>query len=193
MSRRHRALYGLTVYQLGTDFRPRRLVEFEAATWTPTGWKLEGSHTREFHRDKVEDVPGAPEGFTLPETFEDFWTVAVEPEELSYGSLRRQIKELRHKGVDSSEMLVDLHLKLALPAASLMMMLVAAPLAAAGTRLTSLAASVGLGLVLGFGYFVAIAFTRALGQSGALPPSVAAWSANGLFALLGGFFVLGSD
>jgi lipopolysaccharide export system permease protein len=193
VSRRHRSLYGLTVYQLGNDFRPRRLIAFDAATWNGQGWTLTGARTREFRRGGVHDRPGAPDGFSLPETFDDFRTVAVEPEELSYGMLRRQIKELRHKGVDSSETLVDLHLKLALPAASLIMMLVAAPLAAAGTRVTSLATSIGIGLVLGFGYFVAVAFTRALGQSGALPPAAAAWCANALFALLGGYYVLGSD
>jgi len=193
VSRRHRALYGLTVYQLNRDFRPARLIAFDAATWDGHAWNLSGAHTREFRRNGVHDRTGTPDGFTLPESFDDFRTVAGEPEELSYGMLRRQIKDLRHKGVDSSETLVDLHLKLALPAASLMMMLVAAPLAAAGTRVTSLATSIGVGLVLGFGYFVVVAFTRALGQSGALPPLLAAWSANVLFALLGGFYVLGSD
>ena len=193
VSRRHRALYGLSIYQLGPDFRPARLIEFDAATWNGQGWNLAGAHTREFRRSGLHDTPGAPDGFTLPESFDDFRTVAVEPEELSYGMFRRQIREVRRKGVDSSESLVDLHLKLALPAASLMMMLVAAPLAAAGTRITSLATSIGVGLVLGFGYFVVVAFTRALGQSAALPPALAAWSANVLFALLGGFYVLGSD
>ncbi len=193
VSRRQHALYGLTIYQLGTDFRPARIIEFDAATWTGDGWTLRGGRTRDVRHAAREDRPGTPDGFTLPETFEEFRTVAVEPEELSYALLRRQIKDIRRKGADTSEMLVDLHLKLALPAASLMMMLVAAPLAAAGTRLTSIATSVGIGLVLGFTYFVVIAFTRALGQSGALPPAVAAWSANALFALIGGYCALGSD
>jgi lipopolysaccharide export LptBFGC system permease protein LptF len=38
-----------------------------------------------------------------------------------------------------------------------------------------------------------IAFTRALGQSGTLPPVLAAWSANVLFGLLGGYYLLGAD
>ena len=46
--------------------------------------------------------------------------------------LRRQIQDLPAKGVDTSESWVDLHLKLALPAASLIMMLLAVPLAARG-------------------------------------------------------------
>jgi lipopolysaccharide export system permease protein len=192
VSGRHQTLYGLSVYQLGTDFRPTRLIEADAASWTGSGWQLVGVRTREFGPEGVRESPQAPPGFTLPETLDDFQVVSLEPEELSYGLLRRQIKDLRHKGVDSSESLVDLHLKLALPVASFMMMLLAVPLAVVGTRLTSLAASIGVGLVVGFGYFVLIAFARALGQSGALPPAVAAWAANAIFALIGGFYLLGS-
>jgi lipopolysaccharide export system permease protein len=193
VSPRRHTLYGLTVYQVGSDFRPTRVIEAEAAFWTDAHWELSGVRTRSFGRDGVHEVPHVPPGFALPESLEDFRAVSIEPEELSYGMLRRQIKDLRRKGVDTSESWVDLHLKLALPAASLVLMLLAVPLAAAGTRLTSFAASAGLGLALGFGYFVLLAFTRALGQSGALPPALAAWAANGVCAVLGGYYLLGSD
>jgi lipopolysaccharide export system permease protein len=190
---RRMALYGLTVYQLGADFKPRRLIEAESATWNGRGWLFAGARTREFGPDGVRESAQMPRGFTLPETMEDFSDVSVEPEELSYGTLRRQIKELRRKGVDASESWVDLHLKLALPAASFLMMLVAVPLSASGTRVSSLTASIGRGVAVGFGYFVVVAFARALGQSGALPPVLAAWSANVLFALVGGYYLLGAD
>ena len=123
------ALYGLTVYQLGRDFLPVRLIEADSAVWVGEGWQLEGTRTREFGPDGVRETPAVPPGFVLPETIDDFRTVSVEPEELSYAMLRRQIRDLHHKGVDASESWVDLHLKVALPAASFLMMLVAAPLA----------------------------------------------------------------
>ena len=196
---RRQALYGLVIYQLGPDFRPVRLIEVDAARWNGARWDLDGARTREFGPPGMQEVPPpqevphAPAGFTLPEALEDFRTVSVEPEELSHAMLRRQIKELRRKGVDTSESWVDLHLKLALPAASLVMMLVAVSLAVTGTRLTSFAASVGLGFIVGFNYFVVMAFARALGQTGALPPELAAWAANGLFTLVGGYYALGAE
>ena len=193
VSLRHNALYGLTVYQLGRDFLPVRLIEADSAVWVGEGWQLEGTRTREFGPDGVRETPAVPPGFVLPETIDDFRTVSVEPEELSYAMLRRQIRDLHHKGVDASESWVDLHLKVALPAASFLMMLVAAPLAVAGTRVSSLAASIGTGLLIGFSYFVVLGFTRALGQTGALPPALAAWTANGLFALVGGYYLLDPD
>src|SRR5262249_47503302 len=187
------ALYGLRIYHLGPDFRPQRVLEIDTATWGESGWQFLGGRTRHFGPNGVEESPGLPDGFTLPETLEDFRVASVEPEELSYAMLRRQIRDLRRKGVDISESWVDLHLKLSLPAASLVMMLIAVPLAARGTRLTSVAASAGIGIVLGFGYFMLLAFSRALGQSGALSPMVAAWLANPLFALVGGHYLLGAD
>jgi lipopolysaccharide export system permease protein len=193
VSPRRQALYGLTVYQVGPDFRPMRVIEAESAVWQDERWKLAGARTLEFTPSGMQERPEAPPGFTLPESLDDFRAVSVEPEELSYAMLRRQIKDLRRKGVDTSESWVDLHLKVALPAASFMMMLLAVPLAAVGTRVSSFATSLGLGFLLGFSYFVLVAFARALGQSGALPPALAAWAANGLFALLGGFYLLGAD
>jgi lipopolysaccharide export system permease protein len=189
-----RTLYGLTVYPTTQDFRPPRVIEAESAVWDGDQWRLVNARTREFSEGAgMQERPGVPEGFRLPETLDDFRAVSVEPEELSYGTLRRQIKDLKRKGVDTSESWVDLHLKLALPAASLMMMLLAVPLTAAGTRVTSFAASLGLGFSVGFSYFVLVAFARALGQSGALPPALAAWAANGLFALVGSFYLLGAE
>jgi len=193
VSPRRRALYGLTVYQLTPDFRPWRTIEAESASWDGSRWQLLGVRTREFGGDGVHEVARAPDGFALPETLDDFRAVSVEAEELSYGMLRRQIEDLQRKGVDTSESWVDLHLKLALPAASLMMILIAAPLAAAGTRVGSIAGSMAVGFVIGFGYFVVVAFARALGQTGMLPPAIAAWAGNAVFALIGGYYLLGSD
>jgi lipopolysaccharide export system permease protein len=190
---KRRVLYGLTVYQVRQDFRPARIIEADAATWDGERWQFIGARTREFTPGGVQELLRLPEGFVLPETLEDFQAVSVEPEALSYATLHRQIKDLRRKGVDTSESWVDLHLKLALPVASLMMMLLAVPLAAAGTRVSSVPASMAVGFVVGFSYFVVVAFTRALGQSGALPPLAAAWAANCLFALVGGYYILGSD
>ena len=190
--RRHQ-LIGLTVYQLGTDFRPARLIRARSATWTGGGWNLEAPRTLHFDTDPSREVPGTPPGFALPETFDDFRVVSVEAEEFSYRMLRDQIASLQSKGVDASESWVDLHLKVALPVASLVLMLVAVPLAARGTRVSSLAAAVGSGFVLGFAYFVVLAFARALGQTGALPPLLAAWTSNLLFALIGVYNLLGAD
>lgn len=190
---RRQTLFGLTVYQLGADFRPQRTIHVGSATWRENRWELNEVRTLDFGPDGVREYLGPPAAFTLPESFDDFRVVSVEPEEFSFRTLRMQIASLRAKGIDVSESLVDLHLKLALPAASLVLMLVAVPLVAQGTRVSGMTAALGFGFGLGFSYFILLAFCRALGQSGALPPLLAAWTANAVFALIGLYLLLGSE
>ena len=191
--RRH-TLYGLTIYQTRRDdFRPTRVIEVGVATWDGQAWQFQQAHTLELNGDDIHDQRGVPAGFTLPETLDDFSVIVLEPEESSYAMLKRQIHALRSKGVDASESLVDLHLKIATPAAAVIMVLLAIPLATRGTRATSLPAAVGLGFAIGMSYFFVVGFARALGQAGSLPPLVAAWTANALFALIAGYYQLASD
>jgi lipopolysaccharide export system permease protein len=190
-----RKLYGLTIYQMKHDeFRPARVIDIAEATWTEHNtWSFRDVHT--FHNDAegAHEENTLPAGFVLPESLDEFSVVAVDPEEFSYAMLRRQIHSLRAKGVDASESWVDLHLKIATPAASIVMMLLAIPLATRGTRATSLPAAAGIGFAVGFSYFFVTAFTRALGQAHTIPPLPAAWMANALFALIAGYLCLASD
>lgn len=191
---RRRTLYGVTIYQLRhEDFQPWRIIEIGSATWQDGAWAIEGGSTIRMDEDGLHASDGVPAGFTLPETLDDFSVVALEPEEFSYTMLRRQIRELRAKGVDASESVVDLDLKIALPAAAFVMMLLAIPLATRGTRATSLPAAVGLGLVVGLAYFMVVAVARALGQTGTMPPLLAAWTANAMFLLVAAYYHLAAD
>lgn len=188
-----RTLTGVTVYQLDDDFTPRRIITAKRAIWTGDSWTLEDAETTRIEPDGPRVVPGAPEDFRLPETLDDFRVVDIEPEALSFGMLREQIRVLRAKGIDTSESWVDLYLKLALPTGSIVMILIGAPLAIRTSRDRTLGGAIGIAFAIGFAYFMVVAFARALGQNGALPPSIAAWISNVLFALVGIYLVLGSD
>jgi lipopolysaccharide export system permease protein len=190
-----RMLYGLTIYQVRRDdFRPIKVLEVATAEWTDGHWKFDGARTLHVDgKDQVHSEEGLPPNFSLPETLEDFGVIALEPEETSYDMLKRQIRSLRSKGVDASESLVDLNLKIATPFAAVVMILLAVPLATRGTRATSLPAAIGLGFTIGVSYFFVVGFARALGQAGTLPPLVAAWTANSVFALVAGYYQLATD
>jgi lipopolysaccharide export system permease protein len=189
-----RMLYGLTIYQVrGDEFRPARVIEVATAQWTDGRWQFQGIRTVRYDDDGVHSEDALPPHFTLPETLEDFGVIALEPEETSYSLLRRQIRSLRAKGVDASESLVDLHLKVATPFAAVVMMLLAVPLATRGTRVTSLPAAIGLGFAIGMSYFFVVGFSRALGQAGSLPPIIAAWTANAVFAVVAGYYQVSAE
>ena len=191
-SAKQKALAGLTVYQVGPGFRPRRVIEVDHAAWNGEGWILTGVRAYRLSPDgSIESEPALD--FHLPESPEDFLSVHRDAEEFSFAALRRYIRDLRRKGAHADEYLVDLHLKLAVPLVSLVMVMIGVPLAAKGTRTTSMAGAVAFGLAIGFSYFVVLAFARALGQSGALDPVLAAWTANVIFGLVGLFLLLGAE
>ena len=52
---------------------------------------------------------------------------------------------------------------------------------------------VGVGLAVGFLYWVVLGLSNSLGRSGALPAFAAAWAANLLFLLLGTALFLSSE
>jgi lipopolysaccharide export system permease protein len=191
---RQRAIVGLTVYDFTPGFELRRLIEIPAARWQDDHWELRDAVERTFDTEgEIVTRALPPESFVLPDQPRDFQLIEKDPEELSFRRLRRYIRELSRKGIDTTEPRVDLHLKLALPLLPLVMILVAVPLAARNPRRRSVTASVGTGLIVGFSYWVLLALTVSLGHGGAIPPALAAWTANAVFALVGAFLFLGPD
>jgi lipopolysaccharide export system permease protein len=191
---RHQTLFGLTVYRTDADFDLRSVIQVASAQWTGHAW---------VNTDPVERSAGADDTIAttrLPadrqvihETPNDFLEVRREPEELSYLELRQRIHELAQKGIDASSYLVDLNMKLAVPFTTLVLACVAIPLAGRVQRHPSVAAIVGVGLVVGFAYWVTLALTNSLGEGNVLPPVVSAWAANLIFLLLGAALFLNND
>lgn len=89
----------------------------------------------------------------------------------------RLLKESGHHGTDINELDVQLHQKLSVPFASLVFAMVGVPL---GLRPNRSSGSLGLGfsILIIFIYYIAMFVFMALGQSGYLPPLVAAWMPN---------------
>ncbi|MCC6766833.1 MAG: LPS export ABC transporter permease LptG [Deltaproteobacteria bacterium] len=187
-------LVGLTVYDLNADFTLRRLVQIPTAQWKDDRWIISTAIERTFDDGTgITTRTMAPDEFALPERPQDFQMIEKDPEELNFRRLQHHIRELSRKGIDTTESRVDLHLKLALPLVPLVMVLVGVPLAGRNPRRRPLATSIGIGLVVGFSYWVLLALTISLGHGGAIPPAIAAWSANGVFTLLGAFLFLGPE
>jgi lipopolysaccharide export system permease protein len=191
---RAKTLVGLTVYDFTPDFDVRRLIEIPTAAWRGDHWDFQQATERTFDQaGNVHTRALEPSTFSLPDQPQEFRVLEKEADELSFVRLRHHINELARKGIDTTEPRVDMHLKLALPFVPLVMTLVGVPLASRNPRRRSLATSVGIGLVVGFSYWVLLALSISLGHSGAIPPVIAAWIANGVFVVLGAFLFLGPE
>ena len=75
--------------------------------------------------------------------------------------------------------------RLALPIMTLIMLLLAAPVAQSLRRQGGAGLGFMIGVGMGFLYFIADGILQSLGESGMLPPLLAAWSSVILFAAIG--------
>ncbi|MFZ5790336.1 MAG: LPS export ABC transporter permease LptG [Pseudomonadota bacterium] len=75
--------------------------------------------------------------------------------------------------------------RLALPVMTLIMVLLAAPVAQSLQRQHGVGLGFAAGIGMGFLYFIADGILQSLGESGMLPPQLAAWSPVVLFASIG--------
>jgi len=190
---RRRALIGVTIYPIDPEFHLKGLIEIPKAVWNGKQWAFDGGVERRFSPlGEIETVALDQGVLELNEKPDDLMAARRDAEEFSYAELRALVDNLRAKGLDTTEYMVDLHLKLAVPFICTAMALISMPIGMRNLRSSSLANNIGLGLLIGGSYWFVLALAVSLGHSGALPPIVAAWTANTLFAGIGLFLLLGT-
>ncbi len=178
----------VTVFLLNRDFTLRGVVEIASLVWNGQEWEPEAATAWKPFTDGQETDQQAIAIPPISETPEDLKLLVRKSEEFSFFELQRQISDMQVKGIDATAYEVDLQAKLALPFISTLVVLLATPLAIRNERSGGLALSFGTAMVIGFGYWVLAAFCISLGHSAALPPWVAAWLPNAVFALVGIFY-----
>ena len=181
-------LEGVAIYLLNRDFSLKGLIVVPWARWNGTRWEAKGGIEWFFQPDGEMSMRQVDTALPLTETPEDFKLLAREPEEFSFFDLRRQIADLKAKGIDTTPQGVDLQVKMALPLVTPLMVLLAIPFALRHGPSGGLALSFGLTMLIGFVYWFVLAFSVSLGHSGAIPAWAAAWVPNLTLTLAGLFF-----
>jgi lipopolysaccharide export system permease protein len=190
---RSSTLVGITIYTIDPEFHLKGLLEIPRAHWNGRKWVFREGVERVVAADgEVQTIALAPGTLDLREKPADLMAVRRDAEEFSYSEFKAWVDNLRKKGLDTTEYLVDLHLKLAVPFIITVMALISMPLGMRNLRSSSLANNIGLGLLIGASYWFVLALAVSLGHSGALPPILAAWTANAIFAAIGFFLLLGT-
>ncbi len=188
------ALFGLTFYETDPSFRINRIIELPEALWRNDHWEIPGGKVKNLGPEgEIVERPLEAGEFELTDTPRDLLKMRRHANEYTFRQLKSQIDVVHAKGLDASQLLVDLYLKLAMPVSGLVSVLVGFPLAVRGGRRGGIAYTLGLGMVVGFIYWVTMAVAVSAGHTGGMPPALAAWSANILFAILGGSLFLGSE
>jgi lipopolysaccharide export system permease protein len=111
------------------------------------------------------------------------------PEEMDYRQLDQYIQSLRRSGNDTKKLEVDLAIKLALPAACIVIALFGAPLAVSNPR-----AGTAWGIAISLGttvlYLLLINLSKAVGATGVVSPALSAWVPNLVFLVMGGWLLV---
>ncbi|MBI4396347.1 MAG: LptF/LptG family permease [Elusimicrobia bacterium] len=170
------------------DGRPVSQIQAHRAEWREGAWHFMDGVKRSFGADGLtltNQEPFSEETVALKERPEDLVPQDPEPEEMSYKSFNRYLRRLRALGVPTRKQEVELHLKLALPWANLIVMLLGIPFAFQKTG--GKVKAVGFALGVAFFYFGLMQVGRAIGQKPWFSPLMGAWLANMIFLSLGGW------
>lgn len=188
------ALQGITLFEIGDEFRMRSRTDAPRAHYdNTTGWIFENATERRFANapggsDAVEHYSRRP--VALAKTPDDFRIAEAKNEELGFRQLRRLARQLQNEGYDATRYRVDMHGRLATPFASVIMAFLGIPFALQKKRGANLALGVTISVAIGISYHILQAVLLAFGYSAVVPPSVAAWAPNLLFLLLGVWLLL---
>jgi LPS export ABC transporter permease LptG len=109
--------------------------------------------------------------------------------EMDFSELQRYIADLQQSGFDVVKLKVQLHRKLAYPLITFVMALLAIPFSITPGRravLTGVVTAVGIAVV----YTLVNGLFEAMGDVSYLPPMLAAWFPDVIFALVGGYLIL---
>ncbi len=181
----------LTIYERRAQDSPVVITHAERAVLADGLWKLTGITRTDVAQLTTTKEAAAAWRTTIPA--ERFMAVAVAPDKTPFGELRRAVKELSAAGRPVDSLRAGLHHKISGPLSAMLMPLLAAVAAFGIARSGKLFVRAVIGLALGFAYFVADNALLAMGQFGAIPAVLAAWSPLLLFFLLGETVLLRSE
>jgi LPS export ABC transporter permease LptF/LPS export ABC transporter permease LptG len=184
----------LNVFQFDpATFQLTRRISAARAHWDPTlqqwvctqGWvrTLDGSTVDSYRTFDVSTFAA------LSEHPSYFKKEVKQSSEMNYEELRRYIGDLQQSGFDVVRLKVQLQKKLAFPLITLVMAMLAIPFSLSSGKhgaLTGVATAVLIALVY---TFVSNLF-EAMGNISQLPPVLAAWSPDLIFAFVGGYLLL---
>ena len=181
-----RKLWGITLFQRDSGGNLVDRVTAITATYERGGWQLADVEQLAITSGTGGEFTRAPslrwESSLTPRHFAD---LSAPPSTLSLLELIAFVTnpEVGNRPLYFYE--TWLHKRVALPVASMLMVLLAAPVAQGLQRHRGVGLGLAVGVGLGFLYFVTDGLVLALGEAGAIPPALAAWAPSLLFASIG--------
>ena len=184
----------LTVFEFNpATFALERRIHASSVRWDArvSRWLFEDGWVRTFSGDGISSYdPFVLTTFiAIQEQPQYFKKEDRQSQEMSFSELTRYIGDLRQSGFDTKRLSVQLNRKLAYPAVTLVMAMLAMPFAFMTGKRGGVA-GFAFAILLAVVYLGTSSFFEAMGSFNQLPPTLAAWSPDLLFALAGGWLLL---
>lgn len=184
MRPREDVFFGVSLYFLDDDHRMTHRVDAHRAEYEDGKWT--------FFETMMQDLENRDNGIQVEYREEaelemdlepsDFRRIVAESEELDFLGLYRYIQRMEQEGYDATEYRVDFYAKIAFPFVCLIMALMGSAIALRGKTKDFMATSFAYGIVMAFLYWAVHSFSLSMGYGGMVPPFMAAWVANILYA-----------
>ena len=185
---------GVSVYELdpGT-FHLVRQISADRAQWQPSikTWIFQNGWVRDFKGIQSTNFQTyqATTFRELTETPNWFLRENLQDRQMNFIALDRYIRELHQSGFDTVKLRVQYYRKFSVPLFALIMAMLAVPFSfMIGNRGAMAGIGVSIGIAIAY-WGVGLLFEK-LGNVNQLPPAVAAWSPDALFALTGLYLLL---
>jgi len=187
-------IYGITMESEGDGAeRPTLHAYAREAAWDSTaGWSLVDGQLRVFAGDRPEQLFDFERLIptNLSETPEQLMAEPKDPEEMRYGEMDRFIEALERSGGEPFKLMFSRAEKIAIPVATLIVILFGAPLLSGTGARSGPAYGIGVSLGITIVYLMMFRLAQAVGATGAIAPGIAAWIPNVLFTLGAGGLML---
>ena len=184
-----KTMAGVYVFELDpSTFHLTREIYAGRAHWERSlkSWVFENGWSSDFRaEDRVKTRPFSVATFSeVSEAPDYFLKEAVQDKQMNFRQLDGYIRDLQQSGFDTLKLQVELQRKFSVPLFALIMALIAVPFGfLVGRRGAMTGIGVSIGIALAY-WGIGILFEK-LGDVNLLPPAMAAWSPNAIFALAG--------
>ncbi|HHT26190.1 MAG TPA: YjgP/YjgQ family permease [Firmicutes bacterium] len=166
--------------------RPNQTTYAERIVWENDAWYMENGITYFLAGDSAYSMQfgSSRQPINLGQRPEEIAAAQKDPEQMSLAELREHIGVMRSQGAEVKELEVKMHLKYAIPFASLVFALIGVPLGIQPHR-SSGSIGFGLSIIIIFIYYVLMTLGTALGQGGHMPSWLGAWIQNIIISAVG--------
>ena len=181
---------GFSAYRLDpATFEIKERIYARRAVFARGHWSLRDGWARTFEGNEESFETFAEKLFDFPEGPGYFIKEWKTPAQMNFAELKHFVVDLKRRGYDVQELTVDLYDKTALPLVSLTMVILGIPFCFRMGKRGSLY-GVGIAVFLVTVFLLVFSTTNALGGIGLMPPFLAAWAPNVLFAGSGVYLLL---